>query len=373
MSEINVGNQPVDKSNETQSQFTQEGTLKWIDYFKKWPVTMALIIICTLLFLTLVIYDRAILSFSVESLVKFGADYNLLVHQGEYWRLLTTTFLHAGILHFAVNMYMLFILGIILEALIGKPKYFLLVLITAMASDAGSFYFRSDRYEVSVGISGVVLGLIGALFIYMLLSGDKEKLKTVLNFKFLISILAAILGSESENVDIAGHFYGFLAGALLAAPYSYYQNLKQNPTNASSVFYTTSLMIALVCLAAVLKAPKDIYQFDRVMNGVHYRYSNIIDSWEEYDHMETEEDKKQRALKQIDEFNELLNNVAKTKQLKVEVALKEKVAIFEQIIKNDIEFLQKLFLPNEGDAPIKQEDVDAFYHIRDSLQTIYRN
>lgn len=343
-----------------------------IGLIKEGPITFTIIAICTVLFVITAIYDRAIISFNIETLIKLGANFNILIYEGEYWRLFTAVFLHGGILHYAGNMFVLFFIGFVMEDLIGKPKYLLSVFITAIATSVSCFFFNSHRYVVADGISGVTLGLFGALFIYMVLSGDSEKRKAVLNFWFLIFIVAAILGGRSKNADIIGHFYGFLAGVLLLAPYSYFKNIRQTPKIANYILYATALIIALLSLLAILNAPKDVYRFDKWMHEIDYRETQIVDSWEEYDHMETVE-QQQRASEQINELNELLEDIAKVKQLQVEDALKEHVAVCEQIIKNDRDFLQKFFFPKEGDEPITQEQVDAFYHIRDSLQSVYQN
>jgi membrane associated rhomboid family serine protease len=86
-----------------------------------------------------------------------GANFNPLTLNGEPWRLVTSMFLHFGILHLAVNMYGLYSLGIGLEPAVGTPRFLLVYLLCGLASGIASLVF--NVYVISAGASGAIFGI----------------------------------------------------------------------------------------------------------------------------------------------------------------------------------------------------------------------
>ena len=83
---------------------------------------------------------------------------------GEWWRLVTAAFLHGSFLHIAFNMYVLFALGPTLERILGHSRYLILYVLAAIGGGVASYVF-SDMRTVSVGASGAIFGLMGALVV----------------------------------------------------------------------------------------------------------------------------------------------------------------------------------------------------------------
>src|SRR5207245_7902717 len=79
----------------------------------------------------------------------------------QYWRLITAMFLHAGLLHLALNMYALYLFGYLIEDAFGRPQFLAIYFITGFLASAASFAFGPVG-EVGVGASGAILGLLGA-------------------------------------------------------------------------------------------------------------------------------------------------------------------------------------------------------------------
>jgi membrane associated rhomboid family serine protease len=101
---------------------------------------------------------------SLQSLVDSGALVPALVRQnGEYWRLLTGGFLHGSALHIAVNMYSLFALGRFVEVIAGSRPMAIVYGVSLVGSSLAVVYF-GEPFEVTVGASGAIFGLFGALF-----------------------------------------------------------------------------------------------------------------------------------------------------------------------------------------------------------------
>jgi rhomboid protease GluP len=102
---------------------------------------------------------------SIDSytLLRFGAKSPLAVH-GEWWRFITPMFLHAGIFHLAMNSWALYDLGPAVEGIYGRQKFLVLYVFTGIVSFATSFLWHP--YGLSVGASGALFGLIGAMIAY---------------------------------------------------------------------------------------------------------------------------------------------------------------------------------------------------------------
>ena len=129
---------------------------------------------------------------------------------GEWWRLLTGAFLHGSFLHIAFNMYVLFALGPTLERVLGHVRYLMLYLIAALGGGVAS-YALSDMRTVSVGASGAIFGLMGALIVAgRRLNYDIKQVIILLGINVVIGFLA-------PGVDWRAHLGGLITGAAVAA------------------------------------------------------------------------------------------------------------------------------------------------------------
>lgn len=149
------------------------------------------------------------------AIMKFGANLNPLVLDGQYWRLLTSMFLHVGIIHLLSNMYGLYAIGWNLEEAIGSWRFVLVYMICGIA--AGLTSLGVNVFTSSVGASGAVFGVYGyALMAEIIAVGrDREKLMPILS-NFGIFLLANLLITNVFAVDLAGHIGGMIAGVVLA-------------------------------------------------------------------------------------------------------------------------------------------------------------
>lgn len=133
------------------------------------------------------------------------------VADGEWYRLLTGGFLHAGLLHLGFNMFALFILGRLLEPAIGTPRFVALYFASLLAGAFGALAL-SDPITTTVGASGAVFGLFGAAFVIARGRG-LDAIASELGFLLLIN-LAFTFGVS--GISIGGHLGG-LAGGLVCA------------------------------------------------------------------------------------------------------------------------------------------------------------
>ena len=211
---------------------TEQGFLK---YQKKLPVvTFILIVLNVAIFHPLEL--RLIASSqNLEPLIQFGAySYHLIVEEGEYWRLLTSTFLHAHALHLLLNMGILFLLGSLLEGLYGSGRFLLIYLISAIVSSVASLPFVQEAF--GVGASGAVFGLIGLAIALGLRYSDRlpRRLGRILGLRLLpfvgIDIFLGffVFPYFNYNVNNAAHlgglFTGFVGGLVLSPKIYSYSN-----------------------------------------------------------------------------------------------------------------------------------------------------
>ncbi len=169
------------------------------------------------IYLLMVICGLGFLSFKGPELIQWGANYGPLIKEGEWWRLVTSTFLHGGLMHLLANMFGLFFVGIFLEPILGRIKYMLLYLATGILASITSIWWH-DEPTVSIGASGAIFGLYGA-FIFLLLTKifppDFAKsflLSTALFVGF--NLLVGLTGGVDNAAHIGGLISGFLVGII---------------------------------------------------------------------------------------------------------------------------------------------------------------
>ena len=162
---------------------------------KKPIVTYIFITICIIMF----ILTRG--STDIETLLKYGANNAYLTKSGEYYRLLSSMFIHIGLLHLLFNMYALYIIGPQVESFYGKFKYFLIYILSGVSGSILSITFSSNT--VSAGASGAIFGLMGALLYFGFFYRN-----------YLGSVIKLVIGFSTSGIDNAAHIGGLIGGIL---------------------------------------------------------------------------------------------------------------------------------------------------------------
>ena len=148
--------------------------------------------------------------------VAFGANFGPLVADGDIWRLVTSIFLHANLLHLVLNGWALYVLGRNLEAFYGAWRFLALFLLSGVA---GAICSAMLSHAISVGASGGVFGLLGASVVFAfrwraLLPGRVTRVMGTALLPWVA--LNLVLGVVIPRIDIAAHLGGLAGGALLA-------------------------------------------------------------------------------------------------------------------------------------------------------------
>ena len=150
-------------------------------------------------------------------MLQYGAMYEPLVTEGhEYYRLITSLFLHFGIQHLLNNMVMLGALGYQLENEVGRVKFLLIYFISGIGGNLCSLYWNVSHGEqvISAGASGAIFGLMGSLL--YIVAVNRGRLGRLSGRGMLIMVaLSLYFGLTSSGVDNSAHIGGLICGILI--------------------------------------------------------------------------------------------------------------------------------------------------------------
>ncbi len=151
--------------------------------------------------------------------VGSGASNNEIFYRGaldgpdvaighEYWRLVTSGFLHAGFIHIAFNMYLLYVLGNMLEPVLGNLKFGLIYGVALLSGSFGALAVQPNAY--TVGASGAIFGLMGAAF-FELRNRGIDPFQSGIGGLILLNLAFSFVLS---NISVGGHIGGLIGGSL---------------------------------------------------------------------------------------------------------------------------------------------------------------
>ena len=186
--------------------------------------TPALIAANGLVFVALVAAGASPISPDAEIMLRWGANFAPLTAAGEWWRLGAAAFLHHGIVHLAFNMWVLWDVGRLTERLLGSGPYLFLYLAAGFSGNIASVLWHPQG-AVSVGASGAVFGVIGALFGFLVTERRSVPGPVLAHLRrsvLFFLVYAVSIGFLYPAIDNAAHLgglgCGFVLGAILARP-----------------------------------------------------------------------------------------------------------------------------------------------------------
>jgi membrane associated rhomboid family serine protease len=130
------------------------------------------------------------------------------VAEGEWWRLITSAFLHGGLIHLGFNMLMLIWIGAPIEEAIGRARFLILYVVSGLAGSAGALLL-TDPGDLTVGASGAIFGLLGAAVVF-----ERQGTFVLGGSALSIIVLNLVLTFAVPNISIGGHIGGLVGGAL---------------------------------------------------------------------------------------------------------------------------------------------------------------
>ena len=186
------------------------------------------IVTYTLMVITIVIFALSGGGYDTTTLVEFGANVGSLVRGGEIYRLISCIFLHAGIMHIVLNMYSLYVVGPKVEDFFGKWKFLLIYFLSGISASLLSIGLNGE--VVSVGASGAIFGLFGAL-VYFGYS-YRGYIGTMIRSQIVPVVLYnLVMGFFIPGIDMWGHIGGLVGGFIIANMIGTIENKKYGINN----------------------------------------------------------------------------------------------------------------------------------------------
>jgi membrane associated rhomboid family serine protease len=186
-------------------------------------VTTLIAISCIATYATVLVWQKQVglvpgptLQPHTYALWRFGSEFSPdILDKGQWWRLMTATFLHGGILHIVMNMMSLWSVGVYLEDTLGKAKTLALYLLLGACASTFSLWWHTHDGGIgnSVGASGAICGLIGVAIGFSM--RHRNAARHLQSHYVGWAIWIVILGMSGMRIDNAGHVGGLVPGVLL--------------------------------------------------------------------------------------------------------------------------------------------------------------
>lgn len=252
---------PLAEEREFQERLKSFAPIPWVTY--------GLITVNVLVWIATLVKGAGVASVSAEKLLLWGGNAASEFQRGEWWRLFTATFLHSGLMHVTMNMIGLASAGITVERVYGHRQFILLYLGSGLIGSALSLHF-SAQHAVSVGASGAVFGITGALLVGVY--QHRKQLpkafgkQTLSSLGFFI-VYALMQGFAKQGIDNAAHIGGLLAGCLLAYVLPERFDMEHYVRNLKNRAIAGVVMAVVATLALVATAPQATVDQKRLFEG----------------------------------------------------------------------------------------------------------
>ena len=179
------------------------------------PVTPTIIALNVAMFIVTLLAGGNLVQPDSELLIRLGSNFGPMTWTGQEWRLLSSAFLHAGIVHIALNMFALYQGGALVERLYGSTRFALLYLLSALAGSVASGWWEPTRN--SVGASGAIFGVYGALLAFFAVRRadfPPRLWKSIGTSALLFCGYSLAIGAAHPHIDNTAHIGGLLGGLL---------------------------------------------------------------------------------------------------------------------------------------------------------------
>ena len=179
-------------------------------------VTKALLVAIAIPFVIEVILGgpQALFNPSAEILFDMGAMQPIAVADGQFWRLFTAMFLHAGLLHVALNAYFFWLFGRMVEASFGRTWMVLIYVVAGFLASVASYAFGPVT-TLAVGASGAISGVFGAFIAYNYRRREHAMNAANLRLALTVIVLNAVIAIGYSSIDWRAHVGGLVAGFAL--------------------------------------------------------------------------------------------------------------------------------------------------------------
>lgn len=233
------------------------------------PITYTLILINIVIWLCMILYLNR---FSDVKLLEVGGLVHFNVVHGEWYRLISSMFLHFNFEHILMNMLSLFIFGKIVESIIGSWRMLIIYIISGLYGNFVSLSFNTST--ISVGASGAIFGLIGSIFVIMYLS--KNFNKKMIGQLLIALVVLIVFSLFMSNINIMAHLGGFISGVLITLIGYYFKTQR-------SLFWSFLIVFLLIFIILQIRiftiSEDNIYDKlirDEMIKGNYSEAKNVV-------------------------------------------------------------------------------------------------
>ena len=197
-----------------------------------------------------------------QDLMNWGANFAPLTTSGQWWRLLSSTFLHIGILHLLVNMWALLYIGVLLEPMLGTARYLSAYLIAGIAGSITSAAWND--LTISAGASGAIFGMYGLFLVLLTTKLIEKSARKTLFYSIGAFVLFNLSNGMNPGIDNAAHLGGLLTGAICG--FAFVPSLtKPNPQLKSIAITLLALGLFFTGLFVFQNDQNDIKRYQELM------------------------------------------------------------------------------------------------------------
>ena len=186
---------------------------------RRFLATPLLIDLCLLVFGLMVASGVSASDPTGHQLVRWGSNVSGLTLHGQPWRLLSCLFVHAGQSHLLLNMFSIWLLGLLVEDRVGPLRLLLVYLACGVGGGLASLWWHAEGIN-SVGASGAIFGIYGLLLVLLVSKKmvlDKSDRRAMLGL-VLYLVISNLLSGLTGNIDNAAHLGGLATGLFVAGP-----------------------------------------------------------------------------------------------------------------------------------------------------------
>jgi membrane associated rhomboid family serine protease len=184
------------------------------------------------------IYEKGVL---VSSAVDSSGQV-VGVSEGEWWRLITATFLHYGLIHLGMNMLVLWFIGPALEEYFGHARYLLVYLVSGLAGSAGALIWSPNA--LTVGASGAIWGIMGAALVL-----EARKIWVFGGQAMGLVVFNLAISFVIPGISIGGHIGGLIGGGLCALAFSSFRRSPALATSSMAAVGVLSIAVAVISVS----------------------------------------------------------------------------------------------------------------------------
>jgi len=186
-----------------------------LNKFREFPLTYSIIAINIFIYIISSLLSQNISDMNMEVLSGMGALFGpFVVFKGEWWRLFSAMFLHAGMTHILMNMFSLYLIGRGVEIYFEKKAYIIIYLFSGLLGAMASLYMHPQ--SLGVGASGAIFGTFGALAGFFLAHKDQIASQSKAFMKDFAIVLGInlVLGLSLPSIDVSAHIGGLVVGFI---------------------------------------------------------------------------------------------------------------------------------------------------------------